>query len=1361
MKRFIFITSFIFGLCLILAQAQINTALLNAIKSDAATDQQWAQAMTGLADAEKRQSIQDAITNRESFPKKQLVSLLRQPQLSVRLGAIELLEDAAGGDNSYNVWLAPDAAENAEPYKMWQEWANSDSTITDKKTNKLSPEKIQSYIQQLLSNERSRITRATRMLEGDNFNAVAAIQQFIVDNPALPIAKVSQLKQVQYELVLIKASRVNAGHLARDLVKGNRDQKLTALAAMKKLGLITIPIIRDYVDDPDSLIRETSIDAILTVGGNQILPFIADRLKEEKDINVIHVAIKNLKDIGGTQALDIIRTFLHHQDEDLVIASIASMTKFKDGGGGGMSLSDEGSEDKKEAKEESVEIAKFLKDNRWRVRVAALEHIAELEIKEAGPEVLLLLKNDKDEFVRHHSIKTAVALKLKEAKGALSELYKTNDDMVASLTTAIITMEGSLSAELLAHLKTRDPDIIISSMKAFKGTSLSKYTVLIDFSKHKNIDISCAALRLLASNKKNVSKAEIANVLTDALKSKNEDKISAVLNSLELPKNSKVDPSLRYLKNVPKRVKRTKNPELDAVYTSFLQPGGKELTADAIKAGGSGATATGGLATLLSTLVDLTKANPESDQSFQIALLLTKSGDKRGLISLKDNAAKMSISKRASLADALYNPTQAESVPVLIALLQDPSKEIRTSAIKAAFSNEHNKVLMQAALNALSKEGTKITGADAYTYRTESAANDSSTRDLFYHWCVEQLGKEKLDDRTRILSLILIRKIATNSDSELLSKFTTHLNPWVRRAAWHSLGIMNSTWYGENISKLLEDPHPDVRAAITDSHTRADSRWRHIFSDTENQAERSYYSRKSSRRLSPKLEESLQKMSTTDPSESNRFEAMFTLLSHSRTVELDQFINLISKQDKDANVVPRLSSYVQRNYKKMGKGMAPLLAYVDFRKMSRRYHDPIIKHFATGSKVKKDEGFSTFAGLAKTTDASKEPQHLSTPEQDQAMAVKREKLIVIFFEKAGCKKCLQVESYLKDMKQDFPLLEVRKEFVDQTEGILLNNHLSNKLQVPSNQIRKAPAVFTSTGFLVGGRINPQDLAKLLSSTLESPEQKEWYTFKNEKEVEVAKQAVDKAYQDLTLPIVIAGGLLDGINPCAFATIIFFLSYLTIAKRSAKEIFFVGFAFILAVFLSYLSFGLLFSKALEWLTANAEYQWIRNALNYVFAGFAILVAVLSLRDWWRARQGRLEDMTLQLPSFLKKKIRSVIRENSKSSLYVFAAFGSGVAISVLELACTGQVYAPIIYKINEGSQNAITMLVIYNLAFVLPLIIIFGLAMGGMKSNALINFQKNHTAKIKLLTAILFFALAAVLLFSTQISEWLQTFAPSL
>ena len=90
---------------------------------------------------------------------------------------------------------------------------------------------------------------------------------------------------------------------------------------------------------------------------------------------------------------------------------------------------------------------------------------------------------------------------------------------------------------------------------------------------------------------------------------------------------------------------------------------------------------------------------------------------------------------------------------------------------------------------------------------------------------------------------------------------------------------------------------------------------------------------------------------------------------------------------------------------------------------------------------------------------------------------------------------------------------------------------------------------------------------------------------------------------------------------------------------------------------------------------------------------------------------------------------------------------GVTISLLELACTGQVYLPtILYMLKSGSSGALTHLVVYNLAFILPLVIVFGLAWTGMRSDALIQFQRRNTALVKILTGILFLALAAFLLF---------------
>jgi len=255
----------------------------------------------------------------------------------------------------------------------------------------------------------------------------------------------------------------------------------------------------------------------------------------------------------------------------------------------------------------------------------------------------------------------------------------------------------------------------------------------------------------------------------------------------------------------------------------------------------------------------------------------------------------------------------------------------------------------------------------------------------------------------------------------------------------------------------------------------------------------------------------------------------------------------------------------------------------------------------------------------------------------------------------------------------------------------------------------------------------------------------WADF-NEEEIQIASKEVEKTFNNMTLAIVIGGGLLDGINPCAFATIIFFLSYLQIAKRTPREILLVGIAFIFAIFLAYFSVGIAFHALIDKLADSEKFKFARNIMTWVFAAFALLVAVFSLRDGIRASRGNMGDMTLQLPNFLKTRIRGTIRKRARASNFVIAAFVTGIIISILELACTGQVYAPIVYQIQQGRADAYLYLLIYNLAFILPLVIIFILAYKGMTSDALTRFQAKHTSLIKYATAILFFILTFVILF---------------
>jgi len=66
-----------------------------------------------------------------------------------------------------------------------------------------------------------------------------------------------------------------------------------------------------------------------------------------------------------------------------------------------------------------------------------------------------------------------------------------------------------------------------------------------------------------------------------------------------------------------------------------------------------------------------------------------------------------------------------------------------------------------------------------------------------------------------------------------------------------------------------------------------------------------------------------------------------------------------------------------------------------------------------------------------------------------------------------------------------------------------------------------------------------------------------------------RQAVPPA---LTFSTVTAAGLVDSINPCALATIIFFIAYLRIRHFSIRKMMLAGCAFCLGVFLTYLAIG---------------------------------------------------------------------------------------------------------------------------------------------------------------------------------------------
>jgi cytochrome c biogenesis protein CcdA len=229
-----------------------------------------------------------------------------------------------------------------------------------------------------------------------------------------------------------------------------------------------------------------------------------------------------------------------------------------------------------------------------------------------------------------------------------------------------------------------------------------------------------------------------------------------------------------------------------------------------------------------------------------------------------------------------------------------------------------------------------------------------------------------------------------------------------------------------------------------------------------------------------------------------------------------------------------------------------------------------------------------------------------------------------------------------------------------------------------------------------------------------------------------------------IPVVLAG-LLDGVNPCAFTTLIFLIAALTVAGRGRREILIIGLFFSLAVFVTYLLIGV---GLLEALRLASTVTVISSIFNWVLICLLMIFAGISLYDWVLIRRGREREIVLQLPKAMKRRIHASVRTRAKSTLLIGSSLAMGFFVSVFELACTGQIYFPTIaylVKSDGGARNYL-FLVLYNVGFIVPLLAVFAMTYTGVSSKRITAFFRQRMGVVKLATAVLFAGLAALTFF---------------
>lgn len=348
-----------------------------------------------------------------------------------------------------------------------------------------------------------------------------------------------------------------------------------------------------------------------------------------------------------------------------------------------------------------------------------------------------------------------------------------------------------------------------------------------------------------------------------------------------------------------------------------------------------------------------------------------------------------------------------------------------------------------------------------------------------------------------------------------------------------------------------------------------------------------------------------------------------------------------------------------------------------------------------------------------------------------------------YFYQPGCRECDRVGLDLNYLQGLYPGLAI-EEFDVKAEAAL-SEWLGARAGVPEKERLTAPAVFVGDEALVGEALTSKALGELVARYAATGAEAAWEGWEGAK-TETTGSIVER-FRSFGVLTVLAAGLVDGLNPCAFATIVFFISYLALVGRGRREILAVGAAFALGVFLTYLGvgFGLLkFLGSLPFLTKISPWLYGVTAL------LCLILAAGSLYDWWQARRGKPEEMRLKLPLRMRKWINRVIREGAGLRAFVPVAFVTGAAVSLIELACTGQVYLPTIIfvlGVPDLKDKAALYLILYNLMFVLPLVVVFLLAYLGTTSQQLAQFISRRAAAVKLATAALFLLLAGWLVVS--------------
>lgn len=215
-----------------------------------------------------------------------------------------------------------------------------------------------------------------------------------------------------------------------------------------------------------------------------------------------------------------------------------------------------------------------------------------------------------------------------------------------------------------------------------------------------------------------------------------------------------------------------------------------------------------------------------------------------------------------------------------------------------------------------------------------------------------------------------------------------------------------------------------------------------------------------------------------------------------------------------------------------------------------------------------------------------------------------------------------------------------------------------------------------------------------------------------------------------LSVVLISGFIDSFNPCAISLLLIYISMMFTLQKDRKEIFYFGLTYVLSIYITYLLIGLGLLRAGTLFTSYP--------ITKAGAVLVIFFGLMNIKEYFFPNA----PFSIRIPI----KIRAVVSKYAYQAT-IASAIIVGILIGLYEFPCSGAIYLAVVSLLSSQTSfwTGLIYLLIYNLMFVLPLILIFVAATNKITTERYINLQEKHGRKLHLLLAIAMIILGIVMI----------------